>query len=363
MADLLLTVLEALQLVALVPCAFVALYLLFAARPRANAVVPVMYFVLLSASFFLQLHGLWDRANHPTIYGALVFAESLQPAVCFLLIMQLLTGRVPKPVYWLILALPVIGGSSLVYGTITAQDICLASDYCVTAASAQTLYAVFSASMIFLLLIVQFSHQDIAIDAGDVNRSHKYWLVISLVGLNLLSLVMDLGLLAGKFAQKDVWLSATVLRITFIYLVLTSLFRVFDRYAPSTVSVVDGRKKPEETDQQLLAKITSAMETHGIYREMGFNREAFAKHVGITEHQLSRIVNGSFGKNINEFVNGFRIEEAKKRLSSEPTSITVIAFEVGFNSIASFNRVFKEMMGCSPTEYRANASGAQSKTA
>jgi AraC-like DNA-binding protein len=51
------------------------------------------------------------------------------------------------------------------------------------------------------------------------------------------------------------------------------------------------------------------------------------------------------------------VEEAKQRLSDEETAVTVIAFEVGFSSIASFNRVFKGLTGMSPSAYRSRMRG------
>jgi two-component system response regulator YesN len=48
------------------------------------------------------------------------------------------------------------------------------------------------------------------------------------------------------------------------------------------------------------------------------------------------------------------VEEAKGRLIGEETPITTIAFDVGFNSIPSFNRVFKHITGLSPSEYRSH---------
>ena len=75
--------------------------------------------------------------------------------------------------------------------------------------------------------------------------------------------------------------------------------------------------------------------------------------MGTNEQTISRLINSHFKKSFTDLVNHYRVEEAKQRLLSEETAITVIAFEVGFNSIASFNRVFKEKVGSSPSEFRS----------
>ncbi len=141
----------------------------------------------------------------------------------------------------------------------------------------------------------------------------------------------------------------------FIYLVLTSLFRVFyPGLAGQAIPLATPRApiipKPMRPH---VDKMIALLEGEHVYRQMRLNRARLAEMVGIGEHHLSRVINGHFGKNFNELINSYRIEEAKQRLGSEATQITVIGFETGFNSIASFNRVFKEKAGVSPTEYRA----------
>ena len=61
-----------------------------------------------------------------------------------------------------------------------------------------------------------------------------------------------------------------------------------------------------------------------------------------------------FGKNFNDFVNAYRVEAFKAMLKEnkhEQLSLLGIAQECGFNSKATFNRVFKKLTNTSPTEY------------
>jgi AraC-like DNA-binding protein len=64
-------------------------------------------------------------------------------------------------------------------------------------------------------------------------------------------------------------------------------------------------------------------------------------------------------KNFNEFVNQYRLAAVKKKLlesGNEHLTITGIAFECGFNSQATFQRVFKQTTGVSPTQFLAQHS-------
>nr|WP_232380799.1 helix-turn-helix domain-containing protein [Leptospira ainlahdjerensis] len=73
----------------------------------------------------------------------------------------------------------------------------------------------------------------------------------------------------------------------------------------------------------------------------------------ITPSQLSEFINGEFGKNYNQFLNEYRIEEACIMLVSEPErSILSIALAAGFNSKSTFNRVFKQIQKITPLEHR-----------
>lgn len=77
-----------------------------------------------------------------------------------------------------------------------------------------------------------------------------------------------------------------------------------------------------------------------------------AKLLNITSHQLSQIINDEFKSNFYDFINSYRIEEAKKRLLSHPHySLSAIADDCGFNSYVSFYRVFKKQIGKTPSDF------------
>ena len=239
----------------------------------------------------------------------------------------------------------------MVYALSLDQELCFKSDYCVDGESLHVLYQMFASCAVFMLLIMQIARMTDWKQPGNISRAHIYWLMMALIGLNLCLFGFDLAWIAGHLDDDKHRMIITVLRIGFIYLVMTSLFRVFERASTTLVPTARYRDKP--VDGELIDKIKALMETEKAYREMGFSREALASKLEVGEHVISKAINQHFGKNFNEYVNGFRIEEAKARLQSEPTAVTVIAFEVGFSSIASFNRVFKAAVGASPTEYRA----------
>lgn len=358
MNEILLTITQALQLVALAPSIFVIAFLLFSSRRNGDNVVPILYFLTLSCSFILPLLPIFGAAGNQLAQGALMVGESLTVAFSFLLIIQFLRGSIPPLLYWMILAIPLVGGSPFIYISMLTDEVCLsATNSCLMTGDLFVLYKIISSALIFLLLVFQFARSTARIAVDDVDRAHKYWLIIALIVLSLFILLVDLLVLSEQVAPADAQFIVTVIRIGFIYLVLTSIFRLFYdlfdiRLLESSNDKQRAVRDPEQ-DKKLVKDIRELMEGRHLYREMGLTREGLAKKLNITEHTVSRIVNTYFGKNFNEMVNDYRIREAKDRLLQEDTQITVIAFEVGFSSIASFNRVFKELAGSSPTAFRA----------
>lgn len=75
----------------------------------------------------------------------------------------------------------------------------------------------------------------------------------------------------------------------------------------------------------------------------------------VTPQILSLVINKQTKGNFNHFINSFRINAAKKLLTDENSNhhtIAAIAYDVGFNSISSFNTAFKKQEGSTPTHYR-----------
>jgi len=353
---MLLTLIQALQLVGITPSLFVIFFLLALSARNRQAIIPIFYFAALICSFSLPLMEIWppELRNHWVVAG-LMLGDGTLSAFSFLLICQFIMSRVPSFGYWLVLAIPLIGGGPLIYANLLQDsNACAIDQACTDVPTINALYHVFSSAVIFLLLVYYISRSG-KLHENDIARKHKYWLIVAMIMLHLLVLAVDLAHMAGHFTNDQALMAATMLKLTFIYLVLTSLFRVFyPGFVGQTATALAEEEYDPAVDLPYVDKVKQLLENEHVYRQMRLNRAKLAELVNITEYELSRIINRHFGINFNELINGYRIEEAKARLRNESSQITVIGFEVGFNSIASFNRVFKTKVGLSPTEYRNN---------
>lgn len=113
----------------------------------------------------------------------------------------------------------------------------------------------------------------------------------------------------------------------------------------------------EETAKQYVRQLLRLMEEKKPYTNASLTLPQLAGMLGITPHNLSEVINTQLKKNFYDFVNGYRIEQVKKDLADPAKmhlKILSIAFDAGFNSKATFNTLFKEHTGTTPSEFRKN---------
>lgn len=126
---------------------------------------------------------------------------------------------------------------------------------------------------------------------------------------------------------------------------------------------------PERKSKAYLARLLQVMEGESPYLEPDLKLAELAERLRIQPNHLSQVINAELGKNFFDFVNRYRIEEAKRRLLDKRYahySILAIALDAGFNNKASFNRVFKKETGMTPSDfakkYRAAEAGDEGST-
>ncbi|MDG3442233.1 helix-turn-helix domain-containing protein [Nitrospirillum amazonense] len=98
----------------------------------------------------------------------------------------------------------------------------------------------------------------------------------------------------------------------------------------------------------------AAIRREGWWREPGLTLAEVAQRLGTNETYLSRALNQGLGHTFSALVNGLRVEAVQARLrQAEPGDLLSVALDCGFASKASFNRVFRDHTGMSPSAWRA----------
>ena len=107
-----------------------------------------------------------------------------------------------------------------------------------------------------------------------------------------------------------------------------------------------------EKMQLIASKLERAMHEDKLFLQDNLSLNKLSESIAETENHISETLSQFLHTNFFQFVNGFRIEEAKKALLDRDKLITNIAFDVGFNSKSTFNTAFKKIVGSSPSAYR-----------
>jgi len=167
--------------------------------------------------------------------------------------------------------------------------------------------------------------------------------------------------------------------ISFIGLtILTFLFGVFGFHQPSIFEEVVRSQEEESTQvespmqkkyqrsglkQKDITRYIKRIEEHMTLNKPYLDRELtiynLSDQLQIPRHFLSEVINEHMGKNFYNLVNDYRIEEVKNRIGNPAyrhLTLLAIAFDSGFNAKSSFNTVFKEKTGMTPSEYLKKAS-------
>lgn len=110
---------------------------------------------------------------------------------------------------------------------------------------------------------------------------------------------------------------------------------------------------PRETSR-IIAELQAAMEKRRLYRNSELKLNELSAILSLSTHQLSQLLNQELGLSFYDFVNQYRVKEAQTRLAdpaSRHLTILSIALDAGFNSHASFYRIFKKATGMTPTAF------------
>lgn len=107
------------------------------------------------------------------------------------------------------------------------------------------------------------------------------------------------------------------------------------------------------TKTAILVEIKRYMEDKHAFKDNQLNLLSLSELVGVSTHHLSEVLNQHEGKNFYQFVNNYRINYVCEQLKKDQKcKIIDLALASGFSSKSTFNAVFKQFMGVSPTQYR-----------
>lgn len=123
----------------------------------------------------------------------------------------------------------------------------------------------------------------------------------------------------------------------------------------NTAVVPEIGKELNEEDTELRAALERLFAKENIYLRQDLSLDILAAHLGVSNKKISQLLNEGLDTSFYDYVNTYRIAHFKQRLQAgeaQQLTLLALAFDSGFNSKATFNRVFKQREGVTPLQYK-----------
>ena len=201
-------------------------------------------------------------------------------------------------------------------------------------------------------LIIQFSNS-FANSLFDFQRiMHLYHDLHVLCIYSHPELVAELRVIAGR--MRDIFLSGVKDRESKCCILLLEFMMKLDENRDILLPDIE----PEDAELQShsdstfkrIVSVTDYIKTH--LGDDDLSQNTMAQMAGVTPEHFSRVFKNVTGQTYVKWLNMIKIEHAISLFKESGMSVTEIAMLSGFQSISSFNRVFKETKNMSPGEYR-----------
>jgi AraC-like DNA-binding protein len=165
---------------------------------------------------------------------------------------------------------------------------------------------------------------------------------------------------SGYFA----FMNETIRSIYFMAIFVATLvfnLRMFQLHSDFREFISPRLQTPLERDldnreQLTYRRILDTLDRDAFYAQPGLTLRQLADALPMKEYRLREFINRKLNyRNFNQFINEYRLQHAIDRLErqgEEKVAISTIAWDLGYSSPSSFNKVFKDRFGMTPSEYR-----------
>ena len=113
--------------------------------------------------------------------------------------------------------------------------------------------------------------------------------------------------------------------------------------------------KSDSESHDLSTRLRQVLREEKLYKDENLTLRQLAEAIGTSDKKLSELLNQNLETNFYDFVNSYRVEAFKEMVMSgqaKQYTLLALAFEAGFSSKASFNRIFKEQTQQTPSQFK-----------
>lgn len=367
------------------------LLVLFLLKSKTGFSKKLLSVFFINSIFFLMyyyayLHKLRFLGGIAIIFGSgaglllgpflLFYIRSLiEPAAK--IVKPLLTHLIPFYIYWFAISLPV--ALSLVFGLFKGyhNEYVQVADYINLI---ENIYFICYIGISFKILqkIRKAREQTYSF----VESSNLQWISYLIIGLFCVVIIDSLFSVYELIFPRISWNIGTLIAITLILLycmlgykgmfqsqILLPNFLIEEQTTSNLKSTEDPKIEAESsikpvrqldvfTSQEIegfKSKLNEVLLNKKPYLDESLSLSQLAEELEISDKKLSELLNQHLNTNFYNFINEYRVAEVKEKLTkkaNEKYTLLSIAYDCGFQSKTSFNRVFKQKTGMSPSKFR-----------
>lgn len=167
-----------------------------------------------------------------------------------------------------------------------------------------------------------------------------------------LSIAIDFGLYSGDHAAAIVTIGNLILLPVLAYAVAVVGNGVPQQEEVSETPPAEPTGAESEDDKRIVAAVDRVVREKMLFRDPDLTLNRLARRAGIPARQISGGINRQQGCNVSQFINAYRLEEARRLLAETDMPVTAVMFEAGFQTKSNFNREFLKATGLTPSDYR-----------
>ena len=149
---------------------------------------------------------------------------------------------------------------------------------------------------------------------------------------------------------KDEYMNGAPLKDAAVYGILLELLVIIKRNSYNSNIVFSDVKQSKQ--KEYLDKFVSITDYIKQHCNEDISLDEIAEMSGFSKYHFSRLFKEFTGTSYYKYLNQKRMEFAEQLLMDPEVNITEVAVRSGFNSISAFIRMFKQIKGCTPTEFR-----------
>ena len=193
---------------------------------------------------------------------------------------------------------------------------------------------------------------------SSMEKINLAWLKYVLFGFSSIWIIDTTSFILDRLLVPTSALNASALVLIFVF---ANIIVYYGLKQPEIFNGIEEKPKyfhsrlTESDKEQHLKRLRSYMLKEKPYLNPMLTLNGLSRKISISPRDLSQIINESIGVNFYDFVNSYRVGEAKKYLkdsSNQEKNILTILFDAGFNTKSVFNRVFKKHTGMTPSDFK-----------